>query len=188
MTDKTWRTNISQIIGKQICLINSKIHFFLNFLRETLSGCGIKIRIIGGPVVYQLIYTSSATPALDDFTLREIAQTSNYNNQKLGITGLLLFHEGSILQVLEGDEMSVSALYSKVEQDPRHIGCMVLSTRHAEKREFENWFMGYKNISNNLSGKNLFSLTRENLATVMPRAPSPELSALTRSYAKVSGF
>ena len=72
-------------------------------------------------MVYQLIYTSSATPELDDFTLREIAQTSSFNNQLLGITGLLLFHEGSIMQVLEGDEISVCSLYGKVKQDPRRI-------------------------------------------------------------------
>jgi len=53
-------------------------------------------------VVYQLIYASSAAEGLDDFSMREIAQTSNYNNKKLGVTGLLLFHQGSILQVVYG--------------------------------------------------------------------------------------
>ena len=139
-------------------------------------------------MVYQLIYTSSATPALEDYTLREIAQTSNYNNQELGITGLLLFHDGSIMQVLEGDEMSVCTLYGKVKQDPRHTGCMILSVRTAEQREFSNWFMGYKNITGRVSGDALFSLTQENLAKVMPSFPSQELATLTKTYAKVSGF
>jgi len=142
----------------------------------------------GDPVVYQLIYTSSAMPALDDFTLREIAQTSIYNNQELGITGLLLFHDGTIMQVLEGDEMSVCTLYGKVKRDYRHTGCMILSTRTAEKREFSNWFMGYKNVSGCVNGDALFSLTKENLAMVMPASPSAELGTLTRTYAKVSGF
>lgn len=139
-------------------------------------------------MVYQLIYTSSATPALDDFTLRKIAQTSSHNNQELGITGLLLFHEGSIMQVLEGDEMSVHALYNEVKQDYRHTGCMVLSERQAEQREFSNWSMGYKNISGHFDGDALFRLTKENLAGVMPSSPSQELGTLTRIYAKVSGF
>jgi len=139
-------------------------------------------------VVYQLIYTSSATPALDDFTLREIAHTSSFNNQVLGITGLLLFHDGSVMQVLEGDEMSVCSLYGKVKRDPRHTGCLVLSARTAKQREFSNWFMGYRNVSGNTGGDELFTLTNENLAKVMPASPSPELSTLTRTYAKVSGF
>jgi len=142
----------------------------------------------GDPVVYQLIYTSSATPALDDFTLREIAQTSSFNNQELGITGLLLFHDGAIMQVLEGDEMSVYSLYGKVKRDPRHMGCMILSMREAKQREFSNWFMGYKNVSGRFGGDALFSLTKENLAMVMPDSPSQELGTLTQTYVKVSGF
>ena len=139
-------------------------------------------------MVYQLIYTSTATPELDDFTLREIAQTSSFNNQVTGISGLLLFHEGSIMQVLEGDEMSVYSLYGKIKRDPRHVDCMILSSRMAERREFPNWFMGYKNISNRFDGTALFGLTKGNLARVIPTAPSQEVDVLTRTYAKVSGF
>lgn len=142
----------------------------------------------GDPVVYQLIYTSSATRALDDFALREIAQSSSFNNQELGITGLLLFHEGSIMQVLEGDEMSVYSLYARVKRDLRHTGCMILSARTAPQREFSNWFMGYKNISGRAGGEALFTLNRDTLADVLPSTPSQELGTLTRTYAKVSGF
>lgn len=142
----------------------------------------------GEPVVYQLIYTSSATPALNDFALREIAQSSSYNNQQLGITGLLLFHEGSIMQILEGDEMSVYSLYGKVMRDNRHTGCMILSTRESQQREFSNWFMGYKNVSSSSGVDTLFNLNKRNLATIMPRTPSEELETLTQTYAKVSGF
>ena len=139
-------------------------------------------------MVYQLIYTSSVTAALDDFTLREIAQTSSYNNQELGITGFLLFHDGSIMQVLEGDEMSVYSLYGKVKRDLRHMGCMILSVRTAEQREFSDWFMGYKNISGRIDGNALFNLSKENLSKMMPATPSQELETLTRTYAKVSGL
>ena len=139
-------------------------------------------------MVYQLIYTSSATSALDDFSLREIAQSSSYNNQELGITGLLLFHDGSILQVLEGDEMSVYALYGKVKRDTRHKGCMILSARTAVDREFSDWFMGYKNVSGRAGGEALFNLNKHSLSDVMPTTPSQELEILTQTYAKVSGF
>ena len=139
-------------------------------------------------MVYQLIYTSSATPELDDFTLREIAQTSSFNNQLLGITGLLLFHEGSIMQVLEGDEISVCSLYGNVKRDPRHTGCMILSTRTAEQREFSEWYMGYKNVSAREDVESLFNLNKSSLATVMPDRPSQVLGTLTQTYAKVSGL
>lgn len=92
------------------------------------------------------------------------------------------------MQVLEGDEMSVYSLYGKVKRDPRHVDCMILSSRMAERREFPNWFMGYKNISNRFDGTALFGLTKENLARVIPTAPSQEVDVLTRTYAKVSEF
>lgn len=139
-------------------------------------------------MVYQLIYTSSAMSSLDDFALREIAQNSNYYNQQIGVTGLLLFHEGSILQVLEGDKESVTELYEKVKRDPRHTGCMTLSTRTAERREFSDWFMGYKNVSAQKSGDALFALTQSNLETILPQSPSIELATLTKTYQRVSGF
>jgi len=139
-------------------------------------------------MVYQLIYTSSATPSLDDFALREIAQSSSFNNQQIGVTGLLLFHEGSILQVLEGDKESVLSIYDIVKRDKRHAGCMVLSTRTAEHREFSDWFMGYKNISGRVGSEALFALNRTNLDSIMPKNPSPELGTLTQTFERVSGF
>jgi hypothetical protein len=139
-------------------------------------------------VVYQLIYTSSAAKDLDDFALREIAQTSIYNNQLIGVTGLLLFHQGSILQILEGDKDSVTSLYETVKQDKRHSGCMLLSTRIAKQREFSDWFMGYKNVSAEDGGSSLFNLTQSNLQTVLPKDPSAEIAALTKTYQRVSGF
>ena len=142
----------------------------------------------GIPVVYQLIYTSSATPSLDDFALREIAQSSSFNNQQIGVTGLLLFHQGSILQVLEGDKESVLAVYEKVKLDERHTGCMILSTRMSEQREFSDWFMGYKNVSGRAGCESLFALNRSNLDNIMPENPSPELGTLTQTFERVSGF
>jgi hypothetical protein len=125
---------------------------------------------------------------VDDAVLREIAQVSSYNNQERDITGLLPYHEGPIMQVLEGDELNVCALYGKIKRDPRHTGCMILSTRTAEQREFSDWFMGYRNLSGRSAGKGLFNLTQGNLAEIMPASPSRELETLTRTYAKVSGF
>lgn len=137
--------------------------------------------------MFQLIYTSAASNSLDDFALRELAQTSAYNNQACGITGMLLFHNGSILQVLEGDEDTVKALYEKIENDLRHTGSMVLLSRHCKNREFSEWFMGYKNISGQSRGENLFKLTQQSLKAIMPSAPSEELRTLTNTYARVSG-
>ena len=142
----------------------------------------------GDPVVYQLIYTSIATPALDDFALREIAQSSSFNNQLLGLTGLLLFNGRSILQLIEGDEMSVYSLYGKVKRDKRQTHCQVLKAGIGQKRECLDTFMGYKNITDHPGGEALFNLNQKKFSTVLP-FPSPhDLEALMPSYQNVSGF
>lgn len=143
-------------------------------------------------MVYQLIYTSIATSALDDFALREIAQSSSYSNQELGLTGLLLFNGRSLLQVIEGDEMSVYSLYGKVKRDKRHTHCQILTVGTAKERSFSNWFMGYKNISGRADGDVLFNLSKKKSRTVLPFPPPNDLphslEALTPSYQKASGY
>lgn len=139
-------------------------------------------------MVYQLIYTSSATSSLDELAIYEIAQNSKDNNQALDITGLLLFHQGMVMQVLEGGEKEVSSLYNKIANDHRHTGSMVLMTRHAERREFSKWFMGYKKITKHDQPNALFSLDKNSLASIMPHYPSEELVSLTKTYARVSGL
>jgi len=139
-------------------------------------------------MVYQLIYTSAAKPELDDYALREIAHSSSYKNQELGITGLLLFHQGLILQVLEGDKISVQSLYDKLKRDTRHTTCIMLSERMGECREFSDWFMGYKNVSDHKSAPALFSLSQSSLQTMIPQKPSQELATLAKTYARTSGL
>lgn len=139
-------------------------------------------------MVYQLIYTSIATPALDDFAMREIAQSSCYRNQELGVTGLLLFNGRSILQVIEGDEMSVYSLYGRVKRDKRHTQCQILIAGMSHEREFLDTFMAYKNITGHAGGDALFNLNKKKFRTAVEFPPSNDLEALTPSYQKVVGL
>ena len=138
----------------------------------------------GDPVVYQLIYTSIATPALDDFALREIAQSSSFYNQLLGLTGLLLFNSRSILQVIEGDEMSVYSLYGKIKRDKRHTHCKILTAGMGQNREFLDAFMGYKNITGHPGGDALFNLNKNEFSKASQFPPPHELEAHMPSYQK----
>ena len=139
-------------------------------------------------MVYQIIYTSSATEALDDAAMRELAMSATYRNAEIGITGMLLFNDGSIMQVLEGDELTVKMLYDVIKEDSRHTGAMVLIERYSETREFSSWSMGYRNVTDTKNSDAVFNLTRQSLRETLPPKPTPELAALTRTYARVSGL
>jgi hypothetical protein len=80
--------------------------------------------------------------------LVELLTQSRENNTLAGITGLLLYKEGKFLQVLEGDDLLVRKLISKIEKDPRHAEVEVLRWEILKERRFPAWSMGFQNLDN----------------------------------------
>jgi len=64
--------------------------------------------------VFSLVYISSTTTALSPTELADLLAKSHVNNAALGITGMLLYKDGNVTQVLEGEEDKVRALYHKI--------------------------------------------------------------------------
>lgn len=95
--------------------------------------------------LFQLIYISRAADSFKDEELVELLAVARTNNQQLDITGMLLYHERSFIQVLTGPEEKVTALYKKVEQDPRHEDPKILFQGTVSERSFEDWSMGFVN-------------------------------------------
>ena len=54
-----------------------------------------------------LIYVSSGVRVLTDAEIFEILTQSRRNNERCGITGLLLYRDGNLMQVLEGPGAAV---------------------------------------------------------------------------------
>ena len=63
------------------------------------------------------------------------------NNKKRGITGALLLSEDRFVQVLEGDEAAVRALFTHIERDGRHDSVSVLESGMVARRLFARWAM-----------------------------------------------
>lgn len=97
--------------------------------------------------MFQLVYLSTAVNLLAEDELNDILQISRDNNSALDITGLLLYHEGNIIQVLEGEELEVMNLYYKIERDPRHKGIIKMISGQVLERYFSGWSMGFKSLS-----------------------------------------
>lgn len=70
--------------------------------------------------ITQLVYMSRAQEDLKDQDIENILRLHGLNS-KNNITGLLLFHSGIFLQVLEGDKNTIQELYyKKIRVDNRH--------------------------------------------------------------------
>jgi hypothetical protein len=90
----------------------------------------------------QLVYVSAATAPFDAASLRDLLLRSRATNARLRISGMLLYHDGSFLQVLEGPETSVATIFEKISLDDRHEDLAVLLQRPVGARSFEPWSMG----------------------------------------------
>ena len=97
--------------------------------------------------IFSLVYFSSAVQPFDENQLVELLKTCRANNEKAGISGMLLFKDGNFLQVLEGEESAVKSLREKITRDPRHGQVCVLLEEFLEHRNFPDWTMGFHNLN-----------------------------------------
>ena len=95
-----------------------------------------------------LIYVSTLVKLLNDEELLDILKASRENNSSKDVTGLLLYKGGNFMQVLEGPDEAVEALYEKIKTDPRHKDVNVLSREQVSARQFPAWEMAFQNLDN----------------------------------------
>jgi uncharacterized Fe-S cluster-containing MiaB family protein len=91
----------------------------------------------------QLIYSSAASRELTELELSRLLLGARKTNIAFEVTGMLLYHEGSFLQVLEGKAEAVESLFARISTDPRHHRVVVLMRREVVERQFEDWSMGF---------------------------------------------
>jgi FAD-dependent sensor of blue light len=89
----------------------------------------------------RIFYISAATRFATASELNEILAIARKRNSADNITGVLLYHDGSFAQILEGPEKAVRACFQRIQNDPRHSGCSIILEESATERYFENWSM-----------------------------------------------
>ncbi len=94
-----------------------------------------------------LVYFSTSVRLFDQEDINSILQQSCRHNAQVGITGVLLYMHGHIIQVLEGDKEAVSSLYGRIELDPRHTNVTCVLNQSIKERLFASWSMGYKTLT-----------------------------------------
>jgi hypothetical protein len=90
---------------------------------------------------------SSAVKKFNNDELVELLYKAREKNLRLGITGMLLYKDGNLIQALEGDKSVVLNLYATIKADPRHGWKIILLEEEIEKPVFGNWSMGFRNLS-----------------------------------------
>jgi hypothetical protein len=65
-----------------------------------------------------------------------------YINQIQGITGILLYHHGNLIQLFEGPIEKTKQLYDNIINDNRHTKVIKMLHHKIDKRTFPDWYMG----------------------------------------------
>ena len=101
--------------------------------------------------VIQLVYASAATHPFTPEALKQLLTKARARNSMYGVTGMLLYHKGSFLQVLEGPEDGVDRILASILKDARHTTARTLSRAMVTAREFEAWSMGFVDTTHSVA-------------------------------------
>ncbi len=90
-----------------------------------------------------IAYVSLSRFPLDSKGLSDILEVSVKNNERDGISGVLMYHKNLFFQVLEGESRVVEQCYARICSDTRHSSISETLDELVEDRSFSDWLMGY---------------------------------------------
>jgi hypothetical protein len=103
--------------------------------------------------MHRIIYLSSGIKIFSDEEINDLLKVSRNNNEKNGITGLLLYSDGNFMQILEGEKEAVESTYNKILNDTRHRNIILISKEPIKNRNFKEWKMGFSIVDNDFLEK-----------------------------------
>ena len=98
--------------------------------------------------MHQIVYTSTATEDFSTPDLRKLLLDARVRNRALGVSGMLVFHDRTFLQALEGEQRAVNEIFASIVSDRRHRDIDVLHRGPGfDQRVFGDWSMGFADFS-----------------------------------------
>ncbi|MFD1872667.1 BLUF domain-containing protein [Hymenobacter bucti] len=97
--------------------------------------------------MHHIIYMSTASWPMTDAELQELLRQAQQGNERLGITGALVYGDGQFMQIMEGEQATLETLYAHLGQDRRHKGLFKLADRPIIERRFSEWSMAFQVVS-----------------------------------------
>jgi hypothetical protein len=94
-----------------------------------------------------IAYVSVAAKPMSDEDVAKILTRARANNGRGGITGALLYHGGRFIQILEGADDQVRALFESIASDPQHRSVQKVREKTIGERQFPEWTMGFRDLT-----------------------------------------
>jgi hypothetical protein len=96
--------------------------------------------------MFYIVYLSTAVKPPNHDDLTALLQQCRDSNHKSGITGILVYQQGTFMQMLEGDKQAVLELYHRISRDSRHTAVHTVLEGEIGQRNFADWSMGFVNM------------------------------------------
>ena len=117
--------------------------------------------------------------ALEDL----LTQSRDWNTQHQ-LTGVLLYSEDNIMQVLEGPKDEVFYIFERISRDARHRNVTKLADGSIEQRHFSQWSMGFKSVApddfNHLAG--YLNISQADFLPPTPASDDTSLHSMLASF------
>ncbi|TXD96150.1 BLUF domain-containing protein [Psychrobacter frigidicola] len=97
----------------------------------------------GGHIILRLTYISHYNPDNAKLEVARILQQAQRNNERNGVTGVLVLNDDFFLQSIEGARPVINELLGKLVEDTRHFSLQVIECREIEQRRWNKWSMKY---------------------------------------------
>lgn len=97
--------------------------------------------------MHHIIYLSQAKTNLSPTELVVMLLQARDNNMRQNVTGALIYGRGKFMQLLEGEEQVVRAIYRKIVADARNYEVFKLADKAITHRSFEEWSMAFAEIT-----------------------------------------
>ena len=92
--------------------------------------------------IKRVMYVSTKHASFSDEEITELGHRSSLNNNRLGLTGVLISVHEYFFQILEGKQAVLESLLEKIRSDSRHRDVTILSVEYGlEDRLFTDWGM-----------------------------------------------
>jgi Sensors of blue-light using FAD len=100
-----------------------------------------------------LVYASAASAPFSSEALSTLLQKARHNNARSGLTDMLLYHQDSFFQALEGSSAATEAAFARISLDPRHTRILKLIQELIDERSFSDWTMGLGRVDREQLGE-----------------------------------
>lgn len=120
----------------------------------------------------QLVYRSQAVREISSKDILSILNTAEERNNRLQITGLLVYSNHRFMQLLEGESEHVYPLLEAIKQDPRHQDLEIMVDRLAETRCMPMWAMAFGALESQLVGTEKFFIEPDVLIPLCEAMPA----------------